>query len=169
MIELNSLGELSKSNDLEIPVEQIELDIENARLVAPVRLNCEVSRTGSQTDVTGKIATQIEVDCIRCLEPLSVPLKFDFDVRYIDALDFAVGSEHEISGEDLNADSLEGDKLDLVQVAREQLLLNLPEQILCREDCRGICGNCGANRNLTDCKCDDEEIDPRWAALKNLK
>jgi uncharacterized protein len=52
---------------------------------------------------------------------------------------------------------------------REQILLNLPEQVFCKEDCKGLCQKCGANRNLIDCKCDSDETDPRWAALKNLK
>jgi uncharacterized protein len=46
--------------------------------------------------------------------------------------------------------------------------LNLPEQVFCREDCRGLCAKCGANRNATDCGCEEKEIDPRWAGLKNL-
>ena len=48
------------------------------------------------------------------------------------------------------------------------LLLNLPEQVLCKEDCKGLCPECGTNLNLKDCDCGDKDIDPRWAALKNL-
>jgi uncharacterized protein len=62
----------------------------------------------------------------------------------------------------------EGDKIDLGELVREQIILNQPEQVFCREDCKGLCEKCGANRNLIDCKCEEKEIDPRWAALKNL-
>jgi hypothetical protein len=62
-----------------------------------------------------------------------------------------------------------GDELDLSQLAREQILLNLPEQVLCREDCKGICPTCGKDLNEGDCKCGEDEIDPRWAALKDLR
>jgi uncharacterized protein len=64
---------------------------------------------------------------------------------------------------------LESNNIDVAELVREQILLNLPEQVFCAEDCKGLCPQCGANRNLIDCKCEEKEIDPRWAALKNLK
>jgi uncharacterized protein len=57
----------------------------------------------------------------------------------------------------------------LTELVREQILLAVPEQVFCREDCKGLCLKCSANRNLIDCNCEEKEIDPRWAALKNLK
>jgi len=63
----------------------------------------------------------------------------------------------------------EGDELDLTELVREQILLNLPEQTFCNPDCKGLCPKCGQNRNLIDCNCEENETDPRWAALKNLK
>ena len=67
-------------------------------------------------------------------------------------------------------DSLEmtGNAIDLAEIAREQILLELPQQFFCKDDCRGLCEKCGRNLNLKDCDCEDDEIDPRWAALKNL-
>jgi uncharacterized protein len=44
----------------------------------------------------------------------------------------------------------------------------VPTQVLCRDDCKGLCAKCGANLNLADCDCEDKEIDPRWAELKRL-
>jgi uncharacterized protein len=70
---------------------------------------------------------------------------------------------------DLDVDAITSDELDLKEVVREQILLNLPEQEFCGEDCKGLCQKCGTNLNLIDCKCEETEIDPRWAALKNLK
>ena len=52
--------------------------------------------------------------------------------------------------------------------AREQVVLNLPARVLCREDCAGLCETCGANKNLSPCGCVSETIDPRWQALKGL-
>jgi uncharacterized protein len=63
----------------------------------------------------------------------------------------------------------EGDGLDLADVVREQVLLALPMQKLCRPDCQGICPVCGVNRNETTCQCKLQQVDERWAALKNLK
>jgi uncharacterized protein len=50
----------------------------------------------------------------------------------------------------------------------EQILLAVPARMLCREDCKGICPDCGIDRNTGECNCVTNEIDPRWAALKNL-
>jgi uncharacterized protein len=61
-----------------------------------------------------------------------------------------------------------GGSIDLSEVIREQMILAIPEVVLCKEDCEGLCDKCGKNLNLLNCKCKEDEIDPRWAALKNL-
>ncbi len=58
--------------------------------------------------------------------------------------------------------------LDLSEVIRQGLWLATPMDLLCRPDCAGLCPNCGGNRNLGECQCDQEAIDPRWAALQEL-
>ncbi len=63
---------------------------------------------------------------------------------------------------------LENGAIKLIPILEEDILLNLPLQILCDEDCKGICPQCGTNLNSGKCTCDDEKIDPRLEALKNL-
>jgi uncharacterized protein len=62
----------------------------------------------------------------------------------------------------------EGDGMQLEDILREQILLSLPMQKICREDCRGICPVCGKNRNEFSCDCKIRSIDDRWQALRNL-
>ena len=62
----------------------------------------------------------------------------------------------------------ESDLLDITEPVRESLLLAVPLQALCREDCRGLCPVCGADRNEGDCGCDTTSVDPRLAALKQF-
>ena len=62
----------------------------------------------------------------------------------------------------------ESDLLDITEPVRESLLLAVPLQSLCREDCRGLCPVCGADRNEGDCGCDATTVDPRLAALKQF-
>ena len=64
---------------------------------------------------------------------------------------------------------LTGDQLDLEPLAREAVLLELPQAPLCREDCAGICPTCGADRNVAPCLCAEAAPDPRWAALDALR
>ena len=169
IIDLNAFEGRSKNVELEIAPEGINLEADNARLVGPVHLQCEISRNGFQTAIAGKIEARYEVDCSRCLEPVNVSLPLDFQIEFVDSEHFGSEGEHEIDPKNLSADSLATDHLDLHDVVREQLLLNLPERLVCREDCKGLCEVCGTNRNAKDCNCNSEEVDPRWSALKNLK
>jgi uncharacterized protein len=74
-----------------------------------------------------------------------------------------------VTDEALDESLVENGLIDTAEVVREQILLAIPDQVFCREDCKGLCPKCGANLNLIDCKCSDDDIDPRWAALRNLK
>ena len=107
--------------------------------------------------------------CDRCLEPISIPLSASETLMYQPADTELAEGEIEVDEEDAEIGYYEGDGLDLADVAREQVLLALPMQKLCREDCQGICPACGANRNETHCQCETKQVDERWAALKNLR
>jgi uncharacterized protein len=169
IIELQSLIGGSKTVDIEIPAGEIDLEADGARLSQNVVLNADVRSSSGITAVEGTIDTAADVACTRCLERITVPLTFSFVTRFVAAESFGTSGERELHGEDLDYDTIEAERIDLTDVVREQLLLNLPQQVLCKEDCRGLCEKCGANRNLIDCKCENDELDPRWAALQNLK
>jgi uncharacterized protein len=59
--------------------------------------------------------------------------------------------------------------LDLAPLLREELLLGIPTQVLCKPDCKGLCPECGSDLNLGPCECDLDKIDPRWTALSELQ
>ena len=63
----------------------------------------------------------------------------------------------------------EGDVIDFRDAVQEQVIMAIPMQPLCREDCRGLCPGCGANLNLEKCRCRPDDVDPRLAILKKLK
>jgi uncharacterized protein len=153
----------------EVEAEQLDLDTPNYRVVGPVKVTGEIERHIVTVSVRGNISGSAEIDCTRCLQPLALPLSIDFDVDYLTEGALGTGGEHEVAETDLETDELQGNMLDLKQLAREQVLLHIPEQFFCREDCKGLCPKCGENLNLVDCKCGEDDIDPRWAALKNLK
>ena len=64
---------------------------------------------------------------------------------------------------------LTGDILDLEPLARDAVLLNLPQAPLCRSDCAGLCSICGVDLNVARCDCPSIVADPRWAALEALR
>lgn len=60
-------------------------------------------------------------------------------------------------------------ELDISQEIRDLVILSLPYQLFCRENCRGLCAGCGANLNEEECRCESAEINPRWGVLKRLR
>ncbi len=169
IIDLANVGTTPKKIDLAFDPSEIDLDGEDVTLIGKTEFSGETRRIGGKAHVRGTIGADISLDCTRCLEPVAKHFAISFDDVFIDASEETDVEEIEIGEEQLDESLVLDGKIDMAEVVREQILLAMPEQVLCRQDCKGLCPKCGANRNLIDCKCADDEIDPRWAALKNLK
>lgn len=166
------LSEIKKSPfefELSVSPEEIELESETASLKNAVVIRGELTKRIVQVDVEGEIVADVEIECSRCLQPANQKMTIPYSVSYITPEHYTEEKETELSEDDLQVSIFDGSQIDINELIREQILLNLPEQSFCTEDCKGLCQQCGANRNLIDCNCDEKEIDPRWAALKNLK
>ncbi|MBS7527460.1 DUF177 domain-containing protein [Fusibacter paucivorans] len=85
-------------------------------------------------------------------------------------LNFNHIAERELADDEAGDDSIPivDHQVDLMPILEEEILLNKPLQILCSDDCAGLCPKCGKNLNNGICGCEDERIDPRLEALKNL-
>jgi uncharacterized protein len=149
--------------------DEIDLESETARLASDAQVEGKLTKGIVQTDVSGKISVSVLLECTRCLTPVEPKLDLPFNAAFVTEENYTEAKEAELNSQDLDVSIFAGDKIDLTELAREQILLNLPEQVFCSEDCRGLCQKCGANRNLINCNCGEKEIDPRWAALKDLK
>jgi uncharacterized protein len=152
-----------------VKADEIDLEGEPVKLHGDVKVSAELRKSIVETDVKGKISARVLLECSRCLTGIEQNLEFPFEATFVDAEHFSDAKEKELSESDLDVSTLENGNIDFTGLVREQILLNLPEQVFCREDCRGLCEKCGANRNLIDCNCEEKEIDPRWAALKDFK
>lgn len=168
IVDLNEIEGSRMPFAFSISPAKVDLENPTVRLSEDVRVSGEVVSQTAQVEVGGQILGQAEIDCTRCLEPVVQDLDIEFKVAYLTADEFSLAKEHEVTVADLDADVLDGDRIDLRDVVREQILLDLPEQSFCRPDCKGLCTECGANLNLVDCSCIKNDIDPRWAGLKNL-
>jgi uncharacterized protein len=169
IIDLTSVGNNPKTIKHTFDPGEIDLSGEDLKLTKPVRIEGEVSRSGVKTKLDASIRTVIELDCTRCLEPVTSDLDVTFESAFVDSVYEDSRTELEVGLEDLDESLVDSGDVDLAEIAREQILLALPIQNFCREDCKGLCPKCGTNLNLIDCKCSDDEIDPRWEALKGLK
>ncbi len=152
-----------------VPAADLDFDDDRLTLTGDVNVSCEVVRRAAQVDVDGSIAGMAETECSRCLRSVPWTIAIEFSVSFVTPENFTSAKEREVSAADLDTDVLEDDSIEIKEIAREQILLNLPEQVLCIPDCKGLCPQCGADLNLLDCKCDQKEIDPRWAALKDIR
>lgn len=155
---------------------------ERVRVVAPVNVTGSVRSAGkkivpgskvvpgTEVFVNGHIETRAQVECDRCLQQIETPVNADFDLQYITGTDYestaAVAAE--LTEDDLSVAVFDGAAIDVDEIVKEQILLAVPTRMLCRPDCKGICPDCGVDKNTGDCACATEEVDPRWAALKNL-
>jgi uncharacterized protein len=167
-IDVSSLehGPLKFDERLTVQPERLESDVVASPVA--VRLEGEVRQNGAAVSVLGRAHSEGFLVCSRCLEP--VPWKVDehFCVEYRRPESFAADIELGLAEAELDVSFLDGEQLDLLELAAEQVLLALPMRILCDDDCPGLCPVCGANRKLPDaCSC-EPETDPRWQALAGL-
>jgi uncharacterized protein len=169
IVDLTKPGNSSVPFDFSIQPGEIDLENEPLKLKSAVKVEGELKKGIVQTDVRGKISAEVLLECTRCLQEIERNLEFPFEAAFVSAEYYTAAKEAELSDADLDVSMLEDETIDLIELAREQILLNLPEQVFCREDCKGLCEKCGTNRNLINCNCEEKELDPRWAALKNLK
>jgi uncharacterized protein len=117
----------------------------------------------------GSFAGTFQVPCARCVEPVEIPLKAEFDLIFRPAEADSEALERSITAPETEIGYYQKDSLLLEDVLREQVLLTLPVRTLCKPDCKGLCPRCGENRNTTACTCDDGPSDPRWEALSGLR
>jgi uncharacterized protein len=145
---------------LTVPVEP--LSFAGQRYEVPggaVEAQLDASHTTTGYSLRLRFETALDGPCMRCLEPAGHTLQVD--AREIDQPG---------GGEDLSSPYLEQDELDVHAWARDALALALPTQIVCREDCLGLCALCGENLNNAEPGHAHESApDPRWAALRELK
>jgi uncharacterized protein len=138
------------------------------RIVAPVHLDFELHKDKDKFRLVGKAQTELELLCSRCLEPFRMPVDSSFDLRFLPATEMAADDEREVQEEDLETSYYRDDQIDLNELLREQFYLALPMKPLCREDCKGLCAQCGTNLNTGTCACAARWEDPRLAPLKGL-
>jgi uncharacterized protein len=117
--------------------------------------------------VKGHLAVVMEADCDRCLEPARFPIDSDFELFYRPVAD-GYGEEVALDKDEAEMGFYEADGIELNDCLREFVLLTLPMQRVCSENCKGICPECGQNRNQSECACHAAAVDDRWAALKEI-
>jgi len=140
--------------DLDLPRLRLDDDIELDYLAGTLRL----SRNSTGVLVQGKLETHILGECVRCLEPVTVPVALELEELF----SYPPSPETPYSIDDTGI-------MDLMPLLREEAILALPMGALCRPDCAGLCLECGQNLNEGPCDCESDDIDPRFAILRQFR
>ncbi len=160
----------ARSFEVEPGRGEIEFLDPKLRQIGPLKATGKVELvTGSlgEIRVKGHVSAQMEADCDRCLEPARFPVDSDFELYYRPVAE-GYGEDVAIDQSEAEMGFYEGDGIELNDVLREFVLLTLPMQRVCSEACKGICPECGQNRNQKECGCHAEAVNDRWAALRNI-
>lgn len=155
----------------ELAVGEIDFFEPKLRQTSPLKVEgqAELRQVLDEIRLKGHYTVEFEIDCDRCLEPYRFPIAADFDLVYMPVSTDAPAEEAGLNDEETELAFYEGSGLELNDVLREQVLLAVPMQKTCREDCEGLCPACGENWNLRDCACQPVDAVDRWAALRELK
>ena len=142
---------------------------EDWRLTQPLVIGAEISHQGQFLELKGRIHTAVRGSCSRCLELVVVPVDCSFAEQLLYAKDVSLFSHLAVDEVEEKYFIYDKDTLDITDIIRESILAVLPQKILCRDDCRGLCPKFGKNLNQGQCDCDLHEVDPRFAILAKLK
>ncbi len=124
--------------------------------------------SGRRVIIEGSVGVTLILTCSRCLEEFEFDIAESFRDEFfpIETLNY---TEKELSKKDLDTLFYVRDEIDLSLVYLEKAYLSIPMKPLCRAECKGICPICGKNLNEGSCSCVTKRVDPRWAALLEIK
>lgn len=155
-----------KTKTMEVPIEMetfksygVEYPIMEK---TPVIFNFSYG-SENRAKVSGKAEIVLDMQCDRCLKPVSSLVSLDFE-REVSPLTDEKG---QISEED-DLGLMEGYSLNTEALIYNEILMNQPEKVLCKDDCKGICKVCGHDLNDGECGCDTFVPDPRMAVLQDI-
>lgn len=156
------------------------------RAIESLIVSANLRKVSGGVLLQGQFTSRVVADCKRCLVESKLELPVTFTINLVpeslargeDLLDEEELEEKDrgqgesggsFSLDDADEEVFDGKIIDLEPIIREQVLLALPMSAVCREECRGLCTQCGQNLNEKQCGCDTKFVDPRLAALKNIK
>lgn len=162
------LGHLQRKRRVEIaedlPPDDPLWEGTDLELRGPLEVRAQVQSVGDDVLVRGTLSGTVGMECRRCLVSVAVEVDVPVSMLFRPDLDPV-----EAEAEEVYTYSGKERELDLTAAVREQVLLAVPKYAVCRNACRGLCPRCGANLNEMECRCEVEETDERWAALRKLK
>jgi len=173
LIEIPQEG-LSLSCDVQ--TDDLALGPDDVLIPGGLAMSVNALKSGTIVHVTGTLSGTVRRQCVRCLkeydDALWIPVAGEYH-RVTDLKDRTAGRESpERSGKDDEDDDVyvyEGEEIELGAMLREHVLLSVPMQPLCHDECRGLCPVCGQDLNVRRCECREEQIQSPFVVLKKLR
>lgn len=134
-----------------------------------IDVQCSVTKTGETISVEGNITTGINLECCRCLESFTLPVKTVYEYTFLPVENMPEDEQVELTGEDLGLGYYRNDMIDLDSIILEQVVIQVPIKPLCNESCKGLCPVCGINLNVAGCDHKQTAFKNPFAALEKLK
>ncbi len=164
-------GELFSLELSEADVWRLWDDPAAARLwrIDSVRADIRLMRAHGGVEAQGHLASMVTGLCRRCTTSVAVEIDEAIGLRF-ERGPHGGGHDAEVELDEASLDvvDLDSERIDLAEIAAEQLAIALTSELLCRPDCAGLCSQCGQDLNEQQCRC-KPETDPRWSALADLK
>lgn len=169
-INLREIESGRREFNYELSPEETDLVFPDAGFPEVVRTRVRVTDAEEKYLLEVASETRAQLQCSRCLEPMALPLRVEFNVVLkLCPPATVVSKENGSEEDDLVLVSESETSYDITARVREALILALPLKPLCRDDCKGLCPRCGTDLNTSTCRCQEEKSDPRWSKLKELK
>jgi len=143
--------------------ENTELSVSSSRLAG------KIERKERGMILSARLEAALTLTCGRCLEHFEYPISSEFSLILVSKPELIHAAEGELTRDELALFLAAEGKVELEELAREQIYLNIPLKLVCRPDCQGLCVSCGVNRNRIQCECPSETIDLRLAQLIEIK
>ncbi len=140
-----------------------DMEIEDTMSVnfdGPAHIKGRAENIGGQVEISAKVTAKIATNCARCMKEIFKDVDFEFT-------ETVAGKDAEVEDAD-DVIILDSSEVDVADLALNNFITVSPMKYLCKEDCKGLCPHCGADRNEVSCGCDGDEIDPRLDVLNDL-
>lgn len=154
---------LSKKNrkkqiSLTFELETFEFEGEEIRAIEKVDVEGVAISENDVIVINASIKTKLQLSCSRCLDTFIYPIDIDIEERFT--------NDKELQNEETMF--VDSDTLNITEIIENSIISTLPIKRLCKEDCKGLCSQCGENKNVENCSCLDYDVDIRLAKLREL-
>ena len=156
--DLLSKRNRKKQISLSFKLEPLEFEGEEIRAIEDVKVEGVATSNEDVIVVNASIKTKLQLTCSRCLDTFIYPIDIDIEERFTNDIDLQQDGTMFV----------EGDSLDITEIIENCIISTLPIKRLCKDDCKGLCPECGVNKNVENCSCLDYDVDIRLTKLREL-